>query len=81
MDNEMIEYRRGTLFPSNLEYFMKEYQRTQEPQYFHKVLARVDLLIAKMIWQERRKYKELQMVSNQNFQDGAELILQSRSER
>lgn len=57
----------GTQFPSNLEYFIKEYQRTKEPQYFHKVLARVDLLIAKMIWQERRKCKALQMVSNQDL--------------
>ncbi len=57
----------GTQFPSNLEYFIKEYQITKEPQYFHKVLARVDLLIAKMIWQERRKSKALQMVSNQDL--------------
>lgn len=46
---------------------MQEYKRTKDPQYFHKVLARVDLLIGKMIWQERRKYRSLQMVPNQDL--------------
>lgn len=67
MVNKIAEHRRGTVFPTNLEYFMKEYQRTHEPQYFHKVLARLDLLMAKMIWQERKRYKSLQMVSNRDL--------------
>jgi RNA polymerase sigma factor (sigma-70 family) len=64
-----------TVFPENLEYFMREFQRTREPWYWHKVLARVNKLMMKMIWQERKRYKELEEVENQDLYQIAVIAL------
>lgn len=55
------------IFPTCLEHFMKEYQRTQAPEFYHRVIFRVSKLMIRMIWQEKRRHPELMCVKNQEL--------------
>jgi hypothetical protein len=48
--------------------YIKKYQETLDVQMWHNVFSKLGLLILRMIWQERRKYrKELRGVKNQEL--------------
>ena len=48
-----------TILPSSLEPLLVEYKRTGDPRDFERIIAKITKLILRMIWQERKKYTEL----------------------
>jgi len=55
-------------YDSLLMEYIKNYQETLDVQMWHNVFSKLGHLIARMIWQERRKYrKELREVKNQEL--------------